>query len=163
MPTIFTEGGQALKLACFGGVTLMSHLPEIYSSHENIDVTSAPSTIQSPWSMWLRIIPKNTPQLCGLTYGITNADYTSAFKSKIKSTSIKLLSQNSKFIQLFATIGTTWKLVMIAFTLASRRPCVANIALSSVRSAWSLHWFIRWSLITSTMHKGTHPKHQERQ
>ena len=37
-PITFIEGGQAFKLPCHDGVTLVEHQPEICSSHEETDV-----------------------------------------------------------------------------------------------------------------------------
>lgn len=43
-------------------------------------------------------------------HAFTGTDCTCAFKGKGKARLIKLLSQNSMFIQLFAAVGSTWKL-----------------------------------------------------
>ena len=43
-------------------------------------------------------------------HAFTGADCTSAFKGKRKVRPIKLLSQNSKFIHIFAAVGSTWTL-----------------------------------------------------
>ena len=43
-------------------------------------------------------------------HAFTGADCTSAFKGKEKIRPMKLLSQNSKFIHIFAAVGLTWTL-----------------------------------------------------
>ena len=50
----------------------------------------------------------NTSRLCWFAF--TGADCTSAFKGKGKVRPMKLLSQNSKFIHIFGTVGSTWTL-----------------------------------------------------
>lgn len=43
-------------------------------------------------------------------HAFTGADCTSAFKGKGKVRPMKILSQNSKFIQIFAEVGNSWEL-----------------------------------------------------
>ena len=43
-------------------------------------------------------------------HAFTGADCTSAFKGKGKVRPIKILNQNSKFIQIFAEVGNSWEL-----------------------------------------------------
>ena len=61
-------------------------------------------------------------------HAFTGADCTSAFKGKVRP--MKLMSQNSKFVHIFAAVGFTWTLDDdLTLSMALRNLCVACMGL----------------------------------